>query len=603
IINHLYKNQIYGTYVSNKESQTKFLVFDFDDVADLGFIKNLYKICKINNIYAYLELSSSKTGYHLWIFFDDFIANNIVRKFAILLLSLTLNISKNIDFKYFDRIFPTQDFLSKQELGNLIRLPLSYSDVSRNACVFLNENFEIEKNQIDFLYKIKENNSKYICAFLNDNFKNSISFALNNSIKNSMDKLIFNSDKLNILVTSEIIFDTNQLEPSLLKWLIFISSFINVNYIKLQRMRISVWNVPYIISTYRIENGKIYLPKGLLNEIISKLKQQGIKYKLKNKTTSGKAIDITTNFELNNIQKNYFYELIKHNTGVLIAPTGFGKTMIGINLIKEFSKNTLIVVDRKIIAEHWKAMIIKYTNISEDEIDLNKQKKNKIMFRTYQSINNDSKLDQFKDVGLTIVDEWHHSAAYKYENVIKKIKSKNLYGLTATFKRYDNLEKIVSFLFGNIIEVDNSMIEIKSQKLLKIIPTNFSVLHSKNKNISEIHKYLIEDESRNKLICKLLENLYKKNKKVLVLSEWVSHIENIYLEINKKISNTIMLHGQMNKKELKSELNKAEIDIPKIILATGKFLGEGYDLKSIDTIVNIFPFIVLKVNWNNTWEE
>ena len=147
IINHLCKNQIYGTYVSNKESQTKFLVFDFDDVTDLNFIKNLYKICKINNIYAYLELSSSKTGYHLWIFFNDFIANNIVRKFAILLLSLTLNISKNINFKYFDRIFPTQDFLSKQELGNLIRLPLSYSDVSRNACVFLNENFEIEKTK------------------------------------------------------------------------------------------------------------------------------------------------------------------------------------------------------------------------------------------------------------------------------------------------------------------------------------------------------------------------------------------------------------------------------------------------------------------------
>ena len=273
-------------------------------------------------------------------------------------------------------------------------------------------------------------------------------------------------------------------------------------------------------------------------------------------------------------KKKYFYELIKHNTGVLIAPTGFGKTMIGINLIKEFSKNTLIVVDRKIIAEHWKTMIIKYINISEDEIDLNKQKKNKIMIRTYQSINNDSKLDQFKDVGLTIVDECHHSAAYKYENVIKKLKSKHLYGLTATFKRYDNLEKIVSFLFGNIIEVDNSMIETKSQKILKIIPTNFSVLYSKNKNISEIHKYLIGDENRNKLICKLLENLYKKNKKVLVLSEWVSHIENIYFEINKKISNTIILHGQMNKKELKSELNKAEIDIPKIILATGKFLAK-----------------------------
>ena len=121
-----------------------------------------------------------------------------------------------------------------------------------------------------------------------------------------MDKLIFKSDELNILITSEIIFDTNQLGPSLLKWLIFISSFINVNYTKLQRMRISVWNVPYIISTYRIENGNIYLPKGLLNEIISKFKQQGIKYKLKNKTASGKAIDITTNFELNNIQKKIF---------------------------------------------------------------------------------------------------------------------------------------------------------------------------------------------------------------------------------------------------------------------------------------------------------
>ncbi|MDE5545803.1 MAG: DEAD/DEAH box helicase family protein, partial [Malacoplasma sp.] len=386
------------------------------------------------------------------------------------------------------------------------------------------------------------------------------------------------------------IFDTSKLGSSLLKWLIFISSFININYIKLQRMRISVWNVPYIISTYRIENGNIYLPKGLLNEILSKFKEQDIKYKLKNKSTSGKTIKITTNFELNNIQKKYFYELIKHNTGVLIAPTGFGKTMIGINLIKEFSKNTLIVVDRKIIAEHWKAMILKYTNITEDEIDLNKQKKNKIMIRTYQSINNDSKLDQFKDVGLTIVDECHHSAAYKYENVIKKLNSKYLYGLTATFKRYDNLEKIVSFLFGNIVEVDNSMVEAKSQKILKIIPTNFSVLHSKNKNISKIHKYLIEDENRNKLICKLLENLYKKNKKVLVLSEWVSHIENIYFKINKKIPNTIMLHGQMNKKELNSELSKAEIDIPKIILATGKFLGEGYDLKSIDTIVNIFPF-------------
>lgn len=591
---HLEGKNIFGSYISNSESKTKVLIFDFDKVNDLEMINQIYNICNVNDINAYLEISQSKKGFHLWIFFDDYISNYEARRFGFLLLSMSMQVSRIMNFEYFDRIFPTQDYINntKDGLGNLIRLPLSATDVANNGCVFLDKSFKIVENQIEFLNNIKKNSIKWISNFVNKNSTKALDINLKNAHAVNFLENIKCDKLINIEVSNELAFNFNELNNQLFQWLAYKTSFVNPEYIKNQRMRVSVYKVPYIISSFRLEHDILYIPKGFLNTITDAFKKANIEYKIINKINKPKKLEFIPKYELYDYQKIGLLNLIKKDTGILEGKTGSGKTIIGIELINRLKVHTVIFVHNTVLAKQWYDRLLEFTDLTKDDIDLNKNKKAKIMIRTLQSMNDESKFECLKDVGLMIVDECHHSAAYSFEKVIRKVNCKYVYGLTATLSRSDRLEKIANGLFGDVVTIEANN-NATDNKKLKIIPTTFSIAHNKDMDLNSLYSELIKDEKRNNEIINVLLTLYnQKNRNILVLSEWLTHIANIkkiILEKDKNV-NLIVLHGQLNNKELKIEFEKANLNQRKIILATGKFLGEGYDLQNLDTIVNIFPF-------------
>lgn len=594
LLTHLEKDKILGSYISNGESQTKLLVFDFDKVEDLELINEIYKICSLNDIHAYLEISQSKKGFHLWIFFDQDMPNKDARRFGFILLSMAMSSIKNMDFNTFDRMFPTQDFISKSNsqegLGNLIRLPLSKKDIANKACVFLDKNFKIVEDQILFLNNMKKNPVKWITNFIIKNSNKSIEVNLKNPefIKLPLD---IKSDKIiNIRINSELEFEYNNLNNGIFTWLINKASFINPEYVKKIRMRISTYNEPYVICLAKKRDDILSIPKGFLNEILDGFKQANIQYKLIDELNNPNSIEINSKIKLFDYQQTGINELLKNSTGILEGKTGSGKTVVGIELITRLKTQTVIFVNTNVLVEQWYKRLLEFTDLKESDIDKNNNKEAKVMIRTLQSMNNESKYNSIKNVGLMIFDECHHLGATSYEDVARKINCKYLYGLTATLKRHDGLEKVVQGIFGNVVVIEG--VQSKSKKELKIVYTKLSIPYNHSEEFNELQKLLVENVERNKLIASTILDLYQKEERnILVLSDWLTHIENLkkeLLEIDPN-ANVIMLHGKLSSKETKEQFEKANQDNKKIILATGKFLGEGYDLQNLDTFVNIFP--------------
>jgi superfamily II DNA or RNA helicase len=192
--------------------------------------------------------------------------------------------------------------------------------------------------------------------------------------------------------------------------------------------------------------------------------------------------------------------------------------------------------------------------------------------------------------GLVICDEVHHASSYTYQTVLRDFNPKYIYGQTATIERSDRLEKTIELIIGPVLFEQETINEDKFRKIL--IPRFTRFTSNFINNTTAMVSELIVDKDRNNMIIDDIKHEYNQKKHILVLTDRLSHIQKLWSKILSFCPNCLMLHGQLSEKERLENFAKLKSynDEHFIILATGKFIGEGFDDERLDTLFITSPF-------------
>ena len=612
ILKHLQGKITIGIYPLLPGDLCNFLAIDFDKKTYEKDVLAFWNICDELNIPIYVEKSRSGNGAHIWMFFEDSIPARIARKMGNILLTKTME-KESLDLDSYDRLFPNQDTMPKGGFGNLIALPFQGESSKNGNTVFVNKYFEPEKNQFEILRNINKIKSEDIYNFVNKYKEDDYNETDLEQIEEDELPKKENLKEIKFVNDVECIFDNMiyikklKLLPNEISYLKRLASFTNPEFYEKQKLRLPIYKTPRVISCFEEDERFLKLPRGCIDKIKDICEKSNVKLIINDMRKKGNSTNYKFIGKLNKKQEDVKNELLKYETGILCATTGFGKTVIGAKIISELKTNALVLVNRNNLLEQWKEKLSYFFNIDKKEIgQLGASRNNlngKLDIASFQSLAKKDNLEEIvKDYGLIIVDECHHVAAFSFEKVLKSVRSKYVYGLTATPTRKDGWHKIIYMQCGDIrARVTNR--ELKQNKEMEHIVivknTGYKYITSEEKEniqISEILNDMCHNIFRNNMIIQDIKRCVSEGRIPIVLTERVEHLKILEKDLEGINVPMVIYKGAMGKKkakEIKEILNEADKNSkPRIILATSSSIGEGFDDSRLDTL-----FLTMPVSW------
>ena len=614
ILKHLKGEITIGIYPLLPGDLCNFLAIDFDKKTYEKDVSAFWSICDELDIPVYVERSRSGNGAHVWIFFEESISARIARKMGNILLTKTME-KASLELDSYDRLFPNQDTMPKGGFGNLIALPFQGNSSKNGNTVFVDKYFEPQKNQLEILANIKRLKSddvyKFVDKFKEDDFKEpEIEEIADDDIpkKDNIKDIVF-TNNVECIFDNQIYIKKLKLLPNEISYLKRLASFTNPKFYELQKLRMPIFykTTPRIISCFEEDDRFLILPRGCMEKIKDVCEKSNVKLIIKDKREQGTKVDYKFNGKLSKKQGKAMNDLISHETGVLCATTGFGKTVIGAKIISELKTNTLVIVNRNNLLDQWKERLSYFLDINKKEIGqcgASKEILNgKLDVASFQSLFKKDNLEELvKNYGLVIVDECHHVAAFSFEKVLKAIRSKYVYGLTATPTRKDGWHKIIYMQCGDIrVRVSNK--ELKQNKEMEhtviVKKTNYKYIPNDEKDkilISEILNDMCHNVFRNSMIIEDIKKCIAEGRIPIVLTERVEHLKILKEGLDELNIPIVIYKGNMGKKktkEIHDIIKEADVNNkPRIILATSSSIGEGFDDSRLDTL-----FLSMPVSW------
>jgi len=596
LFNHLSKNNnlAVGLYVIINDNQCLLAAIDFDG---LRWQEECLQVADTIDEYDFsyiLERSQSGNGAHIWFFFQQPIEAKKVRQFCSSFLTLAMEKSSIIKMSSYDRIFPTQDTVPKKGFGNLIALPLEGVARQNNNSVFVDKNFGVYENQWDILRnteKIKEEEIDSFLEKIGDNFDAGI---VGINYRNDSDFRPPITDKqIKITLENGIKFSTKGLSPSLINQLKRIASFKNPEFYKAQKMRLNTWGKPRIICSAEMdEDDNMVMPRGCLDDVLKQFNTALCDCTIvdQRKESSNNTVQFTGTLFAK--QEEALAKLLENEIGLLVAPPGFGKTVVISALIAKKSTTTLIIVHTKPLLKQWEKRLKEYLNIEVGLLASGENSLNGILdVAIINSLAVERNAHVIDNYSMVIVDEAHHAASFTYEQVLKRVKAKYVFGLTATPIRYDGKHNLVFMQCGSIIYNSTFSADTLNGKIIPL----FSLFRCnyQDMEIYEIYNKLTSDESRNNQIVVEILKQTKQERSILVLSNRVEQLQTLNILLQKENLKPLLVTGGQSakvKKEVEQYLHQFENNnSPPLILSTGKYIGEGFDFPRLDTLVFASP--------------
>lgn len=614
IYDHLSGKQVIGLYPLLMDNTCHLLVADFDKNDWQKSIVALAKACIGFNIPYAIEISRSGNGAHLWLFFSQAVLAKNARLLGFGLLDKAMEIHPDLSFDSYDRLFPNQDLMPDGGFGNLIALPLQYQARQRGNSLFVDIDLKPYDDQWNFLSHVKSISSTQLDNLLIQ-LTPSTAASTNSKIidnRTPWEQGFVNKwiqiencpEQITITLANYLYIKISELPPTLIARLKRLASFSNPVFFKTQALRFSTHRIPRYISCARLEQGYLFLPRGCFDEVIELLKEQNITIDIDDKRQVGNKLK-KLNFlgTLRKDQTKAVNVMSRHSIGVLHAPTAFGKTVAAIGIIVKRKTNTLILTHSLQLLEQWQERLKSFLHdIDIGSIGGGKRKPTgQIDIATYQSLINkkDNSVDTIiQQYGQIIIDECHHISAPRYEMLLNEVHSKYVLGLTATPDRQDGHQKIIFMLAGPIRhKVKSNHAEKFEQQVIVTKLYNTPAVNLFNAEqrprITDVYRWLTEDKKRTQRIITDVITKISEGKHPLVLTERREHAEQINkLLIENKI-HTVMLKGAMRAKERK--VANEQLSSAQVIVATGKYVGEGFDLPKLDTL-----FLTLPIAWKGS---
>jgi len=616
IYDHLAGEHTIGLYPLLENDTCHLLAVDFDEQDWREDARAFLRSCRELAVPAALEISRSGEGAHVWVFFEEAVPAREARQLGAALISHTCSSTRQLQLSSYDRLFPNQDSMPKGGFGNLIALPLQKEARQRGCSVFVDDGLKPYPDQWAYLATLQRLSVAGLqtviqgatggahpldLAFIDEEdlatpWKAAVPLSrLSGPLPTS----------LTLTLADRLYLERSSLPQPLLNRLIRLAAFANPAFYKAQAMRLSVWDKPRVIGCAENFPQHIGLPRGCLEPVQTLLQEQGISFDLVDERQHGSPLELVFTGQLRDDQETAVDAMLRHDIGVLQAPTAFGKTVVAAAILARRRVNSLVLVHRAELLRQWQERLQAFLDVAPEAIGCIGGGKAKptgqLDIAVMQSLVRKGEVNPVvQGYGQVIVDECHHIAAASFEAILRQVKARYVLGLSATLVRRDGLQPVLFMQCGPIRHTAErpagapQTLELVSRThQLPALPTDLP--------IQDLMRRLAEDQRRTECIVAEALAAWEEGRKLLLLSERTDHIAALAGALAQQVPNLFLLHGRLSARQRSATLAALEQlppEAPRIVLATGRLVGEGFDHPPLDTLLLTMP-----VSWKGTLQQ
>ena len=612
-----------GVYPLLADETCYFLAMDFDKDGWREDVLAVMETCRRLEIPAALECSRSGNGGHVWFFFDAAVPATLARKLGSFVLTETMERRPELGFHSYDRLFPNQDTLPRGGFGNLIALPLQKGPRKHGHSLFVDEQLAAYPDQWAFLATLPRLSRARIEALVRDAENRGRVVGVRFALAPDDEPEPWNSPpsrrhreapitgplpkELEIVLGDSIYLPKAPLPPALRNRLLRLAAFQNPEFYRAQAMRLSTHDKPRVIACAEDLPAHLGLPRGCLEDVTALLATLKIQPVIRDERVAGTPLDVQFVGTLRPDQEVAAAAMLAHDSGVLAATTAFGKTVLAAWLIAARGVNTLVLVHRQQLLEQWVERLSSFLGLPAKEIGRlgggHKKLSGGIDVALIQSLVRKGVVDdRVAGYGHLIVDECHHLSAHSFEQVARRAKARHVLGLSATVVRKDGHQPIIFMQCGAVRHRVDAKPQAEARPFshhVIVQPTGFRSMADPDPDrrleYQSLSAELMRSVPRNAMIVNDVIAALREGRSPLVLSERTEHVAALAERLRPHAARLIVLQGGMGRKALRealAQLAAVPEDATRVVLATGKFIGEGFDDSRLDTL-----FLTMPVSW------
>jgi len=615
-----------GVYPLLLDDTCFFLAVDFDKCGWREDAAAFLDACSRLNLPAALERSRSGRGAHVWFFFEEAIPASVARRLGSHILTETMEGRPDIGLDSYDRLIPNQDTMPQGGFGNLIALPLQKGPRQRSNSVFLDDHFAPWEDQWAFLARVRKIGRTQVEGLVEDAERRGRILGVRPPPQDDGEDEPWTTppsrrrrdppivgelpQTLELVLGNQIYIAKDGLHPALRNRLLRLAAFQNPEFYKAQAMRLSTYGKPRVIACAEDHPHHIGLPRGCLDEVRQTLTELRVHAAVRDERYAGRQLELSFHGELRPEQKAAAEAMLAHDTGVLAATTAFGKTMVAAWLIAQRGVSTLVLVHRRQLLDQWVERLSAFLAMPAKTIGRigggRRRPSGLLDVAVIQSLARKGVVDDcVADYGHLIVDECHHLSAHSFEQVTRQAKARFVVGLSATVTRKDGHHPVIFMQCGPVRHRVNARARAAArpfEHFVLVQPTPFTPSRSpasdKRVEFQELYHELVDDELRNRRICDDIVESVNTGRSPLVLTERNKHLDRLATGLAERVRHLLVLRAGIGRKQrqvVADRLAAIPREDTRVILATGKYVGEGFDDPRLDTL-----FLTLPVSWRGT---
>jgi superfamily II DNA or RNA helicase len=621
ILEHLQGKIVAGVYPIVAGDRCYFVAADFDEGDWQEDVRVFSEVSRATGLPVTVERSRSGRGAHAWFFFSDAVAASTARQMASYLLTEAMTRRSAIGMGSYDRLFPNQDTLPRGGFGNLIALPLQRAARIGGNTEFLDEALVPFPDQWTYLARLPRIPPETAALVAREALRRGrvigarfAPVAEEDAPWSRPPSLVRERvpipgplpDKIEVVLGQRVFVARDGLPPALCTEILRLASFQNPVFFEKQAMRFSTAGIPRVITCAEDTGKHLTLPRGCLGDLEELAASNGIRVDCRDERVRGQWLEVAFRGELTSDQSRAARALLEHDTGVLVAPPGTGKTVLAAHLIAQRAVNTLVLVHPKPLVDQWVERLSAFLTVDRRDIGVvgggKRKATGRIDVAMIQSLVRKGLVqDLVADYGHVIVDECHHVSAASFERVLSEVKARFVLGLTATPRRRDGHHPIVEMQLGAtrfVVDARKETARRAMAQRLLVRETTFATDWSRAQGIQALYARLASDEARNTLILDDVIGSLEAGRSPLLLTERRDHLGYLASKLAPASRNLVVLHGGMKPADRRDALARLAA-IPateeRTVIATGRYIGEGFDDPRLDTL-----FLAMPIAWRGT---